>query len=247
MWQNPQTTQKRKVLSGLMVSGVPVHGRLLVGNSYCLCRNREASGTSWDLWAAHFLSHKEPPSATFWVFRNCSPGWKVSVPRKLLHCGREWPYTNLSPPYIHVHICMWTHPFPFLHTHSDTFQRQHPPKFSDQAPSLSSLLSHEYSSVDLSIKEVHTLVIQLPLTEPTGNRIFNTLREVFRFKLCHRWTSCILSLCFVIKHKSASSGPVLRPPCRHCKYSQFSNKLKFISLRKEHDTAQDDFNTKQAH
>lgn len=233
-----------------MVSGVPVHGRLLLGNSYCLCRNKEASGTFWDLWAAHFLSHKEPPSATFWVFRNCSPEWKVSVPRKLLHCGREWPWDTVHQPLTSIHTCAHMHvntPISIPPYSLRYLSKATSPKSSDQAPSRSRLLSHEYSSVDLSIKEVRTLVIQPPLTEPTGHRIFNTLREVFRFKLCHRWASCILSLCFVIKHKSASSGPVLRPPCRHCKYSQFSNKLKFISLRKEHDTAQDDSNTKQAH
>lgn len=60
------------------------------------------------------------------------------------------------------------------HTHSrHTFQRQRPQILQLGRPP-SHLLGHEYSSVDLSIKELNTLMIQ-PITEqPTGNRIFNT-------------------------------------------------------------------------
>lgn len=111
---------------------------------------------------------------------------------------------------LHTYMCTYAREHTYFHSSMHTQDvpfKGNTPKFSNQAPSPSSLLSHEYSSVGLSVKEVRTLVIQPPLTEPPGNRIFNTLREVFQFKLCHRRTSCILSLCFVIKHKSASSGP----------------------------------------
>lgn len=209
-----------------MVSGVPVYGRLLLGNPYCLCRNGEASGTSWDLRAAHFLSHKEPPSATFWVIRNCSPWWKVSVPRKLLHCGRDWLWDTVHQPLTSIHICAHMHintPISIPPYTPRTYLSKATPRNPPTRPHL---------RVASWVMNTHQWIYPLRKCAPSWSNHLSQrqlatallthkpLREVFRFKLCPRRTSCILSLCFVIKHKSAASGPVITPPCRHCRQIQ---------------------------